>query len=64
MDHIAHLNMKNCFYEKNKLPRDASETDLLLTQYIFRDGRDLYISFIRHEVVSRRAYGGSLYKYI
>lgn len=31
---------------------------------IFFDGRDLYISFIRHEVVSRRAYGGSLYKYI
>lgn len=37
--------MKNCFYEKNKLPRDASVSDLLLTQYIFRWSRSLYIIY-------------------
>lgn len=29
---------------------------------IFFDGRDLYISFIRHEVVSRRAYYTNTFK--
>lgn len=42
MDQIAHLNMKYCFYDRNKILRDGSVSDLLLTQYIVRGSISLY----------------------